>query len=103
MRLWIEGHAAHAPDAVALRSPDERIPYTALQARIAAMAALLAAEGIGPGDRVAFLGQNPTPTDDDIDAGITNICRCGTFARIRTAIHAAARAATPNATSEGAA
>jgi fatty-acyl-CoA synthase len=58
MRLWIEGHAAHAPDAVALRSPDERIPYAALQARIAAMAALLAAEGIGPGDRVAFLGQN---------------------------------------------
>jgi len=33
-----------------------------------------------------FLAQNPKPTDDDIDAGITNICRCGTFARVRTAI-----------------
>lgn len=52
---------------------------------------------------VAFLGQNPTPTDDDIDAGITNICRCGTFARIRTAIHAAAKASAPVAGNEGAA
>ena len=40
---------------------------------------------------VGFLGQNPHPTDDDIDAGITNICRCGTFARVRTAIHQAAQ------------
>jgi isoquinoline 1-oxidoreductase alpha subunit len=36
----------------------------------------------------AFLNEHPAPTDDDIDAGITNICRCGTFARIRRAIHA---------------
>ncbi len=39
---------------------------------------------------VALLDQNPAPTDADIDAEITNICRCGTFARVRRAIHAAA-------------
>ena len=35
----------------------------------------------------AFLEQNPKPTDEELDAGITNICRCGTFARVRRAIH----------------
>jgi aerobic-type carbon monoxide dehydrogenase small subunit (CoxS/CutS family) len=40
----------------------------------------------------AFLKTKPRPTDADIDAAITNICRCGTYARIRQAIHAAARA-----------
>ena len=38
----------------------------------------------------ALLDQSPKPTDDEIDAGITNICRCGTFARVRRAIHAIA-------------
>jgi len=38
----------------------------------------------------AFLRRNPRPTDDDIDANITNICRCGTYYRIRKAIHRAA-------------
>lgn len=38
----------------------------------------------------AFLKQNPTPTDADIDANITNICRCGTYERLRRAIHRAA-------------
>jgi isoquinoline 1-oxidoreductase alpha subunit len=38
----------------------------------------------------ALLEQRPQPTDDDIDAAITNICRCGTFARVRRAIHAIA-------------
>jgi len=38
----------------------------------------------------AFLKQNPKPTDADIDAGITNICRCGTYERLRRAIHRAA-------------
>jgi isoquinoline 1-oxidoreductase subunit alpha len=33
-----------------------------------------------------LLAQNAKPTDDDVDAAITNICRCGTFARVRTAI-----------------
>jgi isoquinoline 1-oxidoreductase alpha subunit len=40
----------------------------------------------------AFLAEHPSPTDDEIDASITNICRCGTFARIRTAIHSVAAA-----------
>lgn len=40
----------------------------------------------------ALLDANPDPSDADIDAAITNICRCGTYQRIRTAIHAAARA-----------
>ena len=39
---------------------------------------------------VAFLKQNPNPTDADIDANITNICRCGTYERLRRAIHTAA-------------
>jgi isoquinoline 1-oxidoreductase alpha subunit len=38
----------------------------------------------------AFLKENPQPSDADIDAGITNICRCGTYPRIRAAIHRAA-------------
>lgn len=39
----------------------------------------------------AFLDNNPSPSDDEIDAAIANICRCGTYARIRAAIHLAAR------------
>ena len=39
---------------------------------------------------VALLAKTPTPTDDDIDRGITNACRCGTYHRIRQAIHRAA-------------
>ena len=38
----------------------------------------------------AFLKQYPAPTDADIDANITNICRCGTYERLRRAIHRAA-------------
>lgn len=38
----------------------------------------------------SFLASNPQPTDAQIDAGITNICRCGTYERIRVAIHALA-------------
>jgi isoquinoline 1-oxidoreductase subunit alpha len=41
---------------------------------------------------VALLRQNPSPTDADIDAAMQgNICRCGTYVRIREAIHAAAQ------------
>ena len=43
---------------------------------------------------VALLKKKPKPTDEDIDAAISNICRCGTYARIRTAIHAAAKKGT---------
>jgi isoquinoline 1-oxidoreductase alpha subunit len=40
----------------------------------------------------ALLTEKPKPTDADIDAAITNICRCGTYYRIRKAIHVAANA-----------
>ena len=39
---------------------------------------------------VDLLDRKPNPSDDDIDANMTNICRCGTYARIRKAIHRAA-------------
>jgi len=38
----------------------------------------------------ALLNKNPQPSDADIDANITNICRCGTFNRVRRGIHLAA-------------
>ena len=40
----------------------------------------------------ALLKKNPKPTDADIDAAITNICRCGTFQQVREAIHMATKA-----------
>ncbi len=40
----------------------------------------------------ALLKENPKPSDADIDAAVTNICRCGTFQQVRAAIHAAASA-----------
>jgi isoquinoline 1-oxidoreductase alpha subunit len=43
---------------------------------------------------VALLKKKPKPTDEDIDAAMTNICRCGTYARMRIAIHAAAKKGT---------
>ena len=39
----------------------------------------------------ALLAKKPKPTDADIDAAMTNLCRCGTYARVRPAIHAAAK------------
>jgi isoquinoline 1-oxidoreductase alpha subunit len=44
---------------------------------------------------VALLAKNPNPSDGDIDAAMTNICRCGTYQRIRAAIHQAAAAKKP--------
>jgi isoquinoline 1-oxidoreductase alpha subunit len=41
---------------------------------------------------VALLKQKPNPTDAEIDAAITNICRCGSYQRVREAIHAVAGA-----------
>lgn len=49
----------------------------------------------------ALLERQPRPSDTDIDAALTNLCRCGTYPRVRAAIHTAAaalaapRAATP--------
>ena len=40
----------------------------------------------------SLLKENPKPTDADIDAAITNICRCGTYPRVRAAIHAVTNA-----------
>src|SRR5208337_4435784 len=42
---------------------------------------------------VALLQQTPKPSDSDIDNAISNICRCGTYPRIRAAIHRAAELA----------
>jgi len=41
----------------------------------------------------ALLAQNPRPTDEDINEAMTNICRCGTYNRIRAAIHSVANGA----------
>jgi isoquinoline 1-oxidoreductase alpha subunit len=41
----------------------------------------------------ALLKKKPDPSDADIDAAMTNICRCGTYNRVRAAIHAAAKSA----------
>jgi isoquinoline 1-oxidoreductase subunit alpha len=38
----------------------------------------------------ALLAETPNPSDEQIDAAMTNICRCGTYPRIRAAIHTAA-------------
>src|SRR5580700_7867071 len=40
---------------------------------------------------VALLNDKPNPTDAEIDLAVTNICRCGTYNRVRRAIHLAAR------------
>lgn len=45
----------------------------------------------------ALLAKNPNPSDADIDAAITNICRCGTYPRIRAAIRSVAVAASTKA------
>jgi aerobic-type carbon monoxide dehydrogenase small subunit (CoxS/CutS family) len=41
----------------------------------------------------ALLDDKKNPSDDDINAAMTNICRCGTYARVREAIHLAAKSA----------
>ena len=41
------------------------------------------------GSAAALLKEKPVPTDADIDTAITNICRCGTYNRVRAAIKAA--------------
>lgn len=41
---------------------------------------------------VALLDANPNPSDDEIDQSMTNICRCGSYSRIRKAIHRVANA-----------
>ena len=53
---------------------------------------LAALRGDGP-TAAALLAQNPSPTDGDIDLAMAgNICRCGTYQRIREAVRRAAKA-----------
>ena len=40
----------------------------------------------------ALLAKNPSPTDNELAESITNICRCGTYPRIRNAVHSLAKA-----------
>jgi isoquinoline 1-oxidoreductase alpha subunit len=47
---------------------------------------------------VALLQKKPKPTDADIDEAMTNICRCGTYQRIRAAVHLAAGTPTRSGT-----
>lgn len=49
----------------------------------------------------ALLARNPHPTDADIDAAMTNLCRCGTYARVRQAIHALAEGSAPGKPARG--
>jgi isoquinoline 1-oxidoreductase alpha subunit len=48
----------------------------------------------------ALLKDKPKPTDADIDAAMSNICRCGTYNRVRAAIHLAAGTGTRTASAE---
>ena len=50
---------------------------------------------------VALLKRHPQPTDLDIDREMTNLCRCATYARIRAAIHLAARLRAGMTTGQG--
>jgi isoquinoline 1-oxidoreductase alpha subunit len=46
---------------------------------------------------VALLSTKPEPTDQEIDSAITNVCRCGTYNRVRKAIHRASELMTASA------
>ena len=48
----------------------------------------------------SLLAENPSPSDADIDAAMTNVCRCGTYSRIRAAIHDAAKSMLSNQSEE---
>lgn len=48
----------------------------------------------------ALLNKNPNPTDEDIDKNIINVCRCGTYYRMRKAIHRAAKLTIPKEENE---
>ncbi len=58
LHRWIAAHADHTPWQVALRFEGEAITYAALARRVERLAGTLAARGVGPGDRIAFLGAN---------------------------------------------
>ncbi len=81
--LTIEGLNDHA-DPVTARVTAAWIAEQVSQCGYCAPGMIIAA--------VDLLRRIPHPSDDDIDAAITNLCRCGTYGRIRKAIHRAASA-----------
>ncbi len=88
--VTIEGLAANgAPHALQAAWIAEQVP----QCGYCQSGMILAA--------ASLLAQKPAPTDADIDAAITNICRCGTYPRIRKAIHRAAKQLASGASGNG--
>lgn len=87
----VDGHAVHTierdDDPVLARLRSAWITHQVPQCGYCQSGMLMAAS--------ALLRQIPNPTDADIDGAMTNICRCGTYQRVRAAIHAAAGARQP--------
>ena len=80
--ITIEGLASPADEPTAVQSAwvEHQVP----QCGYCQSGMIMAVESL--------LDSNPSPTDADIDSAITNICRCGTYERVRSAVHAAAQA-----------
>ncbi len=76
--VTIEGLAAHGVHRVQKAWIEQEVPQCGYCQTGMIMAA------------VSLLEKKPRPTDADIDDAMTNLCRCGTYARVRKAIHAAA-------------
>ncbi|HJW11185.1 MAG TPA: (2Fe-2S)-binding protein [Albitalea sp.] len=85
----VEGKSVHTiegpPDAIVQRLQAAWIAHQVPQCGYCQSGMIMAA--------AALLRRTPTPSDADIDAAMTNICRCGTYQRVRAAIHSAAGAA----------
>jgi isoquinoline 1-oxidoreductase alpha subunit len=79
--VTIEGLAPHASHALQRAWVELDVP----QCGFCQSGMLMAA--------AALLKKKPSPTDGDIDDAMTNICRCGTYNRVRAAIHVAAKSA----------
>ncbi len=79
--VTIEGLAPHASHALQRAWVELDVP----QCGFCQSGMLMAA--------AALLKKKPSPTDSDIDDAMTNICRCGTYNRVRAAIHVAAKSA----------
>ena len=75
--VTIEGLAAHGMHPVQVAWIEHEVPQCGYCQTGMIMAA------------VSLLEKNPRPTDADIDRAMTNLCRCGSYARVRKAIHAA--------------
>jgi isoquinoline 1-oxidoreductase alpha subunit len=78
--VTIEGLSAHAMHPVQRAWIEHEVPQCGYCQTGMIMAA------------VSLLENKPHPSDADIDGAMTNLCRCGTYARVRRAIHAAAAA-----------